>query len=108
MWVATLSNHRFKFIEPFENPITHRQQRVAVTLDYNTASTREKALSFLKQKIKLRYADWTEPKSQSLNLGDLVSRFEKFYQPLVAIHTFLNTQSRLRLIVKELGPDLLC
>lgn len=108
MWVATLSNHRFKFIEPFENPITHRQQRVTVTLDSNTASTREKALSFLKQKIKLRYADWTEPKAQSLSLSDLVSRFEKFYQPLVAIHTFLNTQSRLRLIVKELGPDLLC
>ena len=108
MWVATLSNHRFKFIEPYENPETHRQQRVTVTLNSNTAATREMALSFLKQKIKFRYQNWQEPSANILTLQALTHRFLSFYQPLVAIHTYLSMRSRLHRLLGQLDPQLPC
>lgn len=108
MWVATLSNHRFKFIEPYENPETHRQQRVTVTLNSNTAATREMALSFLKQKIKLRYQNWQEPTDKIPSLQVLTHRFLRFYQPLVAIHTFLSMRSRLHRLLTQLDPEQPC
>jgi len=52
MWSEKTANGKVKFVERYKDPLTDKMERVSVTMEKNTASTRKQATTILNQRIE--------------------------------------------------------
>ena len=52
MWSEKTANGKVKFVERYKDPLTDKMERVSVTMEKNTASTRKQATALLNERIE--------------------------------------------------------
>lgn len=104
MWVEELNNGRFKFVEQYKCPLTHKYKKVSITLDKNTTATRKKANKILLDKIELKKA------SVNLNTMRLVDLSE-FYlsdkKKTVSITSYNNYVKNINSLFKRIDKNII-
>lgn len=108
MWVEKRAKNNFKFVEQYKDPLTDKKKRVSITLDKNTAHTRKQAQTALEAKIRERLRTIKDGTiKHGVTLEQLKEDWLANYKHLVKTHTYINSESRSKKLVNDLGKDVL-
>lgn len=108
MWVEKRATGTYKFVEQYKSPLTGKRKRVSVTMDKDTAHTRKEAQAALEAKIQhqLKHVDDGNLK-HGITLRELATDWLKDYKPMVKYHTYDNSASRVKVMLKHIDGDIL-
>lgn len=108
MWIEKLPDGKYKFREQYKNPLTGRYNKVSVTMDKSTNTTKRKAQILLEQKIqkKLQHIQDGQIK-KGVTLGQVITEWEPTYKHQVLSSTFYSWLTYKKLIKKKIGFDTL-
>lgn len=108
MWIRTTPNGKTQFGENYKDPLTGKWRRVTVSSEKNTAHTRKQAQIELERRITkiLKHAEDGKLK-HGVTLGELHDEWLPEYKKRVRYHTYVNNKSRAKIIVNDLGKDVL-
>lgn len=81
MWVEELPNGKFISTERYRDNKTGKNKRVSVTLDKNTAQTRNHAVKMLSKRIEK-----SKKEKKSIRFGELIEEFIAFKKKHWALH----------------------
>lgn len=108
MWVEKRSKNNYKFVEQYKDPLTEKPRRVSITLSKNTAHTRKEAQAALEAKIRQRLRHIQDDSiKHGVTLAQLQDDWLKEYKNLVKTHTYINSESRAKKLINDLGEDIL-
>lgn len=106
MWIEKQKSGHYKFVEQCYDTRRGLRKRFAVTLAKNNQQTRKRAQSVLNQRIQSYLAAPSLGKP-CVTIAQLAKQWLSYYQKQVAIHTYQNAVSHVKLLVRLLRPETL-
>lgn len=101
MWVETLKNGKYKFVERYTDYITGKQKRVSVTMDKNTPKTRKAAMEILNKKMQSNIQAYNE----DITFETLVEKYRLYQEKTVKTSTYKRNYHASNTLMNILGKD---
>lgn len=108
MWIEKTKDGKYKFREQYKNPLTGRYNKVSLTMDKNTNTTRRRAQIRLEKKIQdklMHIEDGTIKKD--ITLGQVITEWEPVYKKQVLSGTYYSWKTYKKQILARIGKDTL-
>ena len=91
MWIEKTKDGKYKFREQYKNPITGKYNKVSVTMDKSTNTTKRKAQIVLEQKINRKLKNLQDGSiKKGITIGQVIDEWEPVYKKQVLSSTFVS------------------
>lgn len=108
MWVEKTKDGKYKFREQYKNPLTGRYNKVSLTMDKNTNTTRRRAQIRLEKKIQDKLIHIQDGKiKKGVTLGQVITEWEPVYKKQVLSGTYYSWKTYKKQILARIGKDTL-
>lgn len=108
MWIEKTKDGKYKFREQYKNPLTGRYNKVSVTMDKNTNTTRRRAQIRLEKKIQDKLMHIQDGKiKKGVTLGQVITEWEPVYKKQVLSGTYYSWKTYKKQILSRIGADTL-
>lgn len=105
MWVEQLPSGKYRMAERYTDPMTSKRKKVSVTVDKNTAATRNAARKTLEEKIQK--AMCSGPVIKELTFEELVEKWLEYQKATVKLSTYQRNYHSSNALKKIIGKDVL-
>ncbi len=99
MWSEKTANGKVKFVERYKDPLTDKMERVSVTMEKNTASTRKQATAILNERIE----ELINAPQSGLTLEDIANDWFKVHKQNVKQSTAQRTANNIKVLTNKFG-----
>lgn len=108
MWIEKTKDGKYKFREQYKNPLTGKYNKVSVTMDKSTNTTKRKAQIVLEQKINRKLKNLQDGSiKKGITIGQVIDEWESVYKKQVLSSTFVSWFTYKKLIKNKIGFDTL-
>ncbi len=104
IWIETLKNGKFKYVERYKDPYTEKPKKISVVLDSNTKQAQNKATRLLNQMIDERLS---VKNNKFLTFGELVDEWEESHSKTVKSRTMHVYKNPIKKIKEHIDANVL-
>lgn len=101
MWIETLDNGKFKYIERYIDPMTEKYKKISITMNSNSRVAWNKAQRELNNRIDKKIKTMSQ---SDITFGEITTKFQHVYKNRVKPNTYLRSTQTLK-IIKRYIPD---
>lgn len=99
MWIEELENGKYKYVERYEDPLTHKQRKVSITNSKNNKRIEKEMFIKLQEKIDKKTSSFTK----DVKFSELSHEWLKVYKKRVRASTYKVNKYRLNTIIEAFG-----
>ena len=96
MWIVTLKNGKYKFVDNYKNPLTNKYQEVSCTFGKNNREVRKKAQMILDEKIRKKLNELKNGNTD-VTFSQLVDQYLDLAKKQLAYNTWYRKKTTLEI-----------